>query len=284
LDCQHQQLVTTSGRGAARRAATFEVVLNGDEEPALVTKQGNYKADKVELRGLGIERQLIVNVNGEEFEAMRPENGFLNTLKNGFARIFARSHYKLGARQQRAYLARSIGKAIDTCLVKGNMGMLPSNMQHMVCIGAIALRRIARGGPVELANATTQHKCLDEVKRLLERKKPEIMDAGTQSARSQGTFTQLAETDESPEFSVNAEELMCMACAMQRCDLSTLTRFVAALMLTFDDSERELDNSVPLSTEIDFEEMPAEEEKNIPPPTLLCSRCAQINESEIVQP
>jgi len=287
LDCQNQELITTSGRGAARRAAIFEIVENGDEDPMLVTGQGTFGIDCVELREFVEEEKFLVVVNGDEFAAMSPDNGFVNSiLKNHIARVCARWHYKLGVKQQRAYLAKGIGKTMNTLLVKGNMGGLPSDLNDMVCIGSVALRRIARGGFVELAKATTQRKCLDEVKRLLvEHKKQQSLETEEKEwsavAVQRSTYTQIVETDESPEFSVNAEEVMCMALAMQRCDVSSLASFVTALMRVLHEWMADLENSfseptVDLSAnmqEVRFNDMFC--------PTIFCGGCVPVNEGEV---
>merc|ERR1719195_58223 len=135
---------------------------------------------------------------------------------------------------------------------------LPSTVIEMAGLGTIALRRVAKGGFVELANATTQRKCLDEVKRLLadckRREKTRAANGAAATSTSAATatptnpatpatttmssvhgvrlqrsFTRIVETDESPAFSVTAEEVMSMACAMQRCNISSLVSFVTGL-------------------------------------------------------
>jgi len=183
-------------------------------------------------------RTMYVSVEGEEYEVCVPPqaNCTLSGLRvEHLLRLWASKHYKLSRRQQRLYLARSIGVSFELLLVKAKLGTIPNNLNDIICLLTIAMRRMSEeGDPVELNKPASRRRVFQEIQRLLDLKRNEISRTAEEVTATKSLLTAVKtrskivqETAETPDFTVTAEEVTNLNYLLNRTS-NLMTQYIIA--------------------------------------------------------
>jgi hypothetical protein len=244
----------------ARAAITaFDIVECGDVSE-LVSKHGKHVCDCITFRELPCpqedESEAIripcVTMDGEEYEACAPSHGCcsLSGLLGRLLRFWASKHYKLSTKQQRQYLAYSMGMTFDLLLVKSNSQGIPADLHGIICLMSIAIRRVEQSGnQVDLNKAASRRHVLQEIQAMLDfkySKKLQMYEAGTLAKEptsfKRRTFMFLEGTVEKPDFTLTAEEIVSLNYRLQRSSAETINSILATCLEMIQNAHEECDN------------------------------------------
>jgi len=242
----------------------FDIVEEGNGTPFLASKHGTHSYDSIERREIPNPMDeallpitvMLVKVDGEEYVAEDPPKAYCSCASlhgASLLRAWASRHYVLDHRSQRAYIARAMGICLDILLVKTSLGIIPNNLNDMVCLMTIAARRVTQqGNQIEFTKLASRRHVLKEMERLLEFQRSEIKQEAEKAAQvedkkpkklsKQSTFSVLAfEVKEAPNFTVTAEELTNMNCLLQRMDAATMSSLLTKSMEILHNAEVQLE-------------------------------------------